>query len=323
MTGCGDHLGFVQRRELARTFRYGESIIVPSSAFIQRNPEQTRRALRGPERRGGDGLVIVAAADQIVGAAQAMADIAARVSSQQDASVLILGRYNRSLHYLRLRSPRPDIRLETSTVHSAKGREADYVIVLDLVDGRSGFPAQREDDPLLGMALSQSSSFPYAEERRLFYVALTRARRRAYLIADSLRPSPFVQELRRDQPAVPQLGAFAADDARPCPRCGGRLVLSQTGKTRRCTNHPLCGYKARRCDQCSRGFLIVIGGGRAECSNDACAAPVKACPRCKLGTLRLLEGSYGRFWGCTEYYAEPPCTYSRSAEPRAAAGRAQ
>ncbi len=140
------------------------------------------------------------------------------------------------------------------------------------------------------------------------------------VIADSTRPSPFVQELRRDQPAIPKLGAFAADDAPPCPRCGGRLVLSQTGKTRRCTNHPLRGYQARRCDRCSRGFLIV-GGGRAECSNDACAAPVKACPRCGFGTLRLIEGPYSRFWGCTEYYAEPPCTYSRSAEPRAATGR--
>ena len=317
MTNCGDHLGFVQRRELAHTFRYGEPIIAPSSAFIQRNPEQTRRALRGPRRNDDDGLVIVAAADQIAGAAQALTDIAARVPPQQETSVLILGRYRRSLRNLRLRPPRSDIRLETSTIHSAKGREADYVIVLDLVDGRSGFPAQREDDPLLGMALSQSSPFPYAEERRLFYVALTRARRRAYLIADSTRPSPFVQELRRDQPAIPQLGAFAADDAPPCPRCGGRLVLSQTGKTRRCTNYPLCDYQARRCDRCSRGFLIV-GGGRAQCSNDACAAPVKACPRCKLGTLRLIEGPYSRFWGCTEYYAEPPCTYRRSAEPQPA-----
>ena len=322
MSSCGDHLGFVQRRELARTFRYGEAIIAPSSAFIQRNPEQTQRTLRGPGRSGGDGLVIVAAADQIAGAAQALADIAARVPPSQEASVLVLARYRKSLRNLRLRPPRSGIRLETSTVHSAKGREADYVIVLDLLDGRSGFPAQREDDPLLGMALSESSPFPYAEERRLFYVVITRARRRAYLIADSMRPSPFIQELRRDQPAIPQLGAFAADHAPLCPRCGGRLILSQTGKTRRCTNHPLCDYQARRCDQCSRGFLI-ISDGRAKCSNDACAAPVKACPRCKLGTLRLIEGPYGRFWGCTEYYAEPPCTYRRSTEPRAAAGRAR
>ena len=322
MTNCGDQLGFVQHRELVRTFRYGEPIIAPSSAFIQRNPEQTRRALRGPERSDDDGLVIVAAADQIAGAAQALADISARVPPQQETSVLILGRYRRSLRNLRLRPPRSSIRLETSTVHSAKGREADYVIVLDLVDGRSGFPAQREDDPLLGMALSQSSPFPYAEERRLFYVALTRARRRAYLISDSTRPSPFVQELRRDQLALSQLGVFAADDAPPCPRCGGRLILSQTGKTRRCTNYPLCEYQARRCGECSRGFLIV-GGEQAKCSNNACAMPAKVCPRCKLGTLRLIDGPHGRFWGCTEYYAEPPCTYRRNAEPRTAGMRAR
>ena len=215
MTNCGDHLGFVQRRELAHTFRYGEPIIAPSSAFIQRNPEQTRRTLRGPQRSDDDGLVIVAAADQIAGAAQALADIAARVPPQQEASVLILGRYRRSLRNLRLRPPRSDIRLDTSTVHSAKGREADYVIVLDLVDGRSGFPAQREDDPLLGMALSQSSPFPYAEERRLFYVALTPRPPPRYLIADSTRPSPFVQELRRDHQPSPNSARSQPTTPRP------------------------------------------------------------------------------------------------------------
>lgn len=322
MTRCGDQLGFVQRCELARTFRYGESIIRPTSAFIQRNPEQTRRSLRGADRDGDSGLALVAAADQIAGAAEALADIAAHAPPQQEASVLVLARYRRSLRNLRLRPPRSNIRLESSTVHSAKGREADYVIVLDLVDGRSGFPSKREDDPLLGMVLSEPSPFPYAEERRLFYVAITRARQRAYLVADALRPSTFVQELRREQSDIAQLGAFAADDAPPCPRCGGHLVVSQSGKTRRCTNYPLCEYQARRCGECSRGFLIV-GGGQAACSNDACAAPVAICPRCKVGTLRLIEGPYSAFWGCTEYHAEPPCAYRRPLGQRGAAEQAR
>ena len=322
MTRCGDQLGFVQHCELARTFRYGKSIIHPTSAFVQRNPEQTQRSLHSAEHDSDGGLLIVAAADQIAGTAEALADIAARTLQQQEASVLVLARYRRSLRNLRLRPPRSNIRLESSTVHSAKGREADYVIVLDLVDGRSGFPSKREDDPLLGMVLSESSPFPYAEERRLFYVAMTRARRRAYLVADALRPSPFVQELLREQPDTARLGAFAADDAPPCPRCDGRLVVSQSGKTRRCTNYPLCEYQARRCGECSRGFLIVHGG-QAVCSNDACAAPVTICPRCKVGTLRLIEGPYSAFLGCTEYYAEPPCAYRRPLGQRGAAGQAR
>ena len=322
MTRCGGQLGFMQRCELARTFRYGESIIRPTSAFIQRNPEQTRRSLHGTEHGNDGGLVIVAAADQLAGAAEALTDIAAHAPQREEVSVLVLARYRRSLRNLRLRPPRSNIRLEFSTVHGAKGSEADYVIVLDLLDGRSGFPSKREDDPLLSLMLSESSPFPYAEERRLFYVAITRARRRAYLVADALRPSTFVQELRREQPDIARLGAFAADDAPPCPRCDGRLVVSQSGKTRRCTNYPLCEYQARRCGECSRGFLIV-GGGQAACSNDACAVPVAICPRCKVGTLRLIEGPYSTFWGCTEYHAEPPCAYRRPLGQRGPTGRAR
>ena len=189
MTSCGDHLGFVTKRELSHTFRYGESIIGPSSTFIQRNPEQTRRTLKGQEKDADDGVTIVTATEQADGVARALADIAASVPPQQEASVLVLGRYRRSVNDLRFRSRRPGIRVETSTIHSAKGREADYAIVLDLTEESSGFPAAKENDPLLNIVLSESSRFPHAEERRLFYVAMTRARRRVYLVADAARPS--------------------------------------------------------------------------------------------------------------------------------------
>ena len=312
MTSCGDHLGFVSQRELSQTFRYGESIIGPSSTFIQRNPEQTRRTLKGQETGADDGVTIIIATEQADGAARALADIAARVPPQQETSVLVLGRYRRSVNDVRFRSPRPGIRVETSTIHSAKGREADYAVVLDLADGFSGFPAAKENDPLLNLVLSESSPFPNAEERRLFYVAMTRARRQVYLVADAARPSAFVRELRRGQPDIRRIGRFADDDAPPCPRCGGRLVVSQTGKTRRCTNHPLCEYRAPLCRECESGYIIV-GGGQTKCSNSSCAGEVRACPRCKIGVLQRRQGRHGEFWGCSEYHTEPPCRYTRDA----------
>ena len=316
MTSCGDHLGFVTQRELSQTFRYGESIIGPSSTFIQRNPAQTRRTLKGRETSADDGVTIITATEQTDGVARALADIAARVPPQQEASVLLLGRYRRSVNDLRLRSPRPGIRVQTSTIHSAKGREADYAVVLDLVDGFSGFPTPKENDPLLNIVLSESNPFPHAEERRLFYVAMTRARRQVYLVADAVRPSAFVRELRREQPDIRRIGRFADDDAPPCPRCGGRLVVSQTAKTRRCTNHPLCEYRAPRCGECESGYIIV-GGGQTKCSNSRCAGGDRGCPRCKIGVLQRRQGPHSEFWGCSEYHAEPPCRYTRNAYGRA------
>ena len=323
MTSCGDHLGFVQRRELTRTFRYGEPIIRPSSAFIQRNPEQTRRTLRGKTAGADDGVTIVATDEQPAGVADALADVVRRVAPSQEASVLLLGRYQKSLLEEEYRSPRPNVHVECSTIHKAKGREADYVIVLDLMDSFYGLPAKRVDDPLLNIVRSEPGTFAHAEERRLFYVAMTRARRQVYLIADAARPSVFVQELRRKHRDVRRIGWFMDEDAPPCPRprCGGGLVVSRSRRTRRCTNHPLCEYRARRCDECSEGYLIVAGR-QAKCSNDACGASARVCPRCKVGILRMIEGKEGKyssFWGCSEYRAEPPCTYTRPMESHHAA----
>ena len=312
MTSCGDYLGFVAQRELSQTFRYGESIVRPSSTFIQRNPDQTQRTLKGRQTGADAGVTVITATAQAGGTARALADIAARVPPQREASVLVLGRYRKSVNHLRYRSPRPGIRVETSTIHSAKGREADYVVVLDLAEGFSGFPVAKENDPLLNIVLSKPSAFPHAEERRLFYVAMTRARHQVYLVADAARPSAFVRELCRGRRDIRRIGQFADDDAPPCPRCGGRLVVSQTGKTRRCTNHPQCEYRAPRCSECESGYIIV-GRGQAKCSNSGCAGVVRACPRCKIGVLRRRRGPHSEFWGCSEYHAEPPCRYTRNA----------
>ena len=87
--------------------------------------------------------------------------------------------------------------MEFNTVHRAKGTEADYVVVVDLADDRWGFPSQIDDDPLLELVLPppHGKAYAFAEERRLFYVALTRARHGTYLITHPNFPSAFVLEL--------------------------------------------------------------------------------------------------------------------------------
>ena len=309
MSSCGEHLGFVERCDLTRTFRHGASIAGPASTFVQRNSEQTARTLQSGDVDLGEGLTIIAA-DAATGAELAFDDIGELVISRDDLRILILGRYRRSRQHIRTLLSRPNV--EFSTIHSAKGREADYVIVLDLNDGYPSFPSTREDDPLLNIVLHRPNAFPHAEERRLFYVAMTRARHGVYLVANAERPSTFVEELKRDHPDLRQIGQFTSDDAPPCPRCGGLLVASRSSKNLRCTNHPFCGYLAPRCRGCARGYLI-IERDQARCSDDECMASIEPCPQCKFGVLQIRSGRRGSFWGCTEYYAEPPCTYTRDA----------
>ncbi|WP_242065945.1 UvrD-helicase domain-containing protein [Moritella sp. F3] len=114
-------------------------------------------------------------------------------------SVLLLARFNfqlpdaKSLAALSLQYPQLDIK--AMTVHSSKGQEADHVIVLAMEAGEHGFPCHKRRHPFAAILQPDLSGFPDAEERRLFYVALTRARQQVNLLCNKGKPSSFVEEL--------------------------------------------------------------------------------------------------------------------------------
>ncbi len=320
---CGDYLGHVRQRTLSQTFRFADGILRPSTAFVQRNPAQTQRPLRSARENRDDGVTIVADGDPGRGLWRALQDIKERAAADRhdSPSVLVLGRYRNSARPPAGVAP---LRVEFSTVHRAKGREADYAVVLDLKNERRGFPSQVEDDPLLDLVLPSGAAtgFPHAEERRLFYVAMTRARRGAYLVTDPQLPSAFVTELRRDGADLRQLGELPGDDAPECPRClGGKLVASQSGRNLRCSNHPMCRHLAPRCANCNAGYAIPADG-RARCTNASCARPPTVCRTCGVGVLVTRYGRYGQFLGCTEYTSDPPCTHTENLPRRSAYVRA-
>ena len=171
--------------------------------------------------------------------------------------------------------------------------------MLDLKGGRWGFPSTVEDDPLLEIVLppDSGSEYPFAEERRLFYVAMTRARIGAYLVTDPVRPSDFVTELLSESGNVRRIGDLAPE----CPRCSaGRLTRSQSRRSLRCSNFPHCEHRAPRCPGCGEGYVLIVQR-RAKCTNQACVLPQSPCPRCGMGVLRVANGRRGPFLGCSEY----------------------
>ena len=306
-----EHLGFTRRESLTRTFRFGDKILRPSTGFVQKNPEQTKRTMEAHHRDGDLGITVIPSELPETGLHQALKDIE-EVRSAPGEAIMVLGRYRASRGTLG-RYGRGTRNLQFNTIHSTKGQEADYVIVLDLKDGRYGFPCKVEDDPILTIVMPpiHGEPYPFAEERRLFYVALTRARKTVFLITDPVRPSPFVRELLNSCPEVK-----TRDGLRPqCPACTkGSLVVSQSGENLRCSNFPRCQHLSPRCPNCRRGY-ISMNEGSPECSNPACKSPPRTCPRCRAGILVLrIAGS--SFWGCTGYQATPRCTYTERASEK-------
>ena len=91
-----------------------------------------------------------------------------------------------------------DISLRYLTVHKSKGLEEENVIVLHMENSMMGFPNQMIDDSVLKYVSSRKDNFPFSEERRLFYVAITRTKNVTYLLTPKKNPSIFVKELLRD-----------------------------------------------------------------------------------------------------------------------------
>jgi DNA helicase IV len=172
--------------------------------------------------------------------AAVLAAIAAEAIDRQQ--VLLLGRYSfqKPKEFSRLQRAYPNLQFELSTVHAAKGLEADVVVVLDLSVVPYGFPSGVTDGPLLSLVLADADPLAHAEERRLFYVALTRAKRCVHLIVPRSAPSPFAREIAQAGPAVRQHGDRTHATER-YPEYGGAMVLRK-GKSAflGCTNFPLC-----------------------------------------------------------------------------------
>lgn len=83
------------------------------------------------------------------------------------------------------------------TVHSSKGLESDYVIVLNMEDSLYGFPNKLESHSILKYATNDINEIPYAEERRLFFVAITRCKYQTILLVPRTNPSIFIKEIKR------------------------------------------------------------------------------------------------------------------------------
>jgi DNA helicase-4 len=172
----------------------------------------------------------------------------ARKAETGKDSVVILARYHFEL------ADRPNVdqfgnRLNIGwyTIHSSKGREADHIIVVGVhSDPRGGFPSAIADDRVLNLVMPGIEKYPHAEERRLLYVALTRAKKTVTLIADSTRPSAFLAELQKDF-AIPFRECGGAEiDFRLCPRCGSALKQRKNRSTQveflGCNAFPACRY---------------------------------------------------------------------------------
>ena len=222
--------------DLGRTFRSVDQIAFAARTFVLKNPAQIQKKIvpAGTATEPAIRVVMTPKDEEERKLAEVLAAMSGRLDGvAPTASVLLLGRYRflePDMQTLRRRFPRPKI--DFRTVHASKGLEADHVVFLNVDSGRTGFPSEIVDDPLLALVSPDEEAFANAEERRVMYVAMTRARHTLTILASNSRPPSFFTELKKDAAYGISPTPEAELNPHECGECGGRLlgVRGQDGR---------------------------------------------------------------------------------------------
>jgi len=131
------------------------------------------------------------------------------------------------------------LKLTCMTIHKSKGLEADAVVLWNMREGVRGLPDTKGDEEELKQVLTQPDTKLYAEDRRLFYVALTRTKNEVLIIALNGHLSSFVNELINNQ------SQYIATNKALCQKCGAEMIFYKEYNFYGCSNYRLtgCDYK--------------------------------------------------------------------------------
>ncbi len=307
-TKFAEKMGYAKMLKIVKTYRNSQEVIDIAGNFIQKNKEQIPKQLVSPKHIEDpviiytyDSKAKAKDGDRRSGANYAMAhavEIALeqimtfKKKEQKEAGpILLLGRFNfdgdlleRSglFEYIKrgdkIKSVKyPKLDITFMTAHSSKGLGYDDVIIVNGKNEIYGFPSKIEDDPVLAFVIKGDRAIDYAEERRLFYVAMTRTKNRVFVVAPEQNPSEFLVEIKKEYKNVRLEGTWDENYSygkpkKPCPLCGYPMQLRYKRAYGLplyiCSNEPeLCGFMTndyrggklavQKCEKCRDGYLVV------------------------------------------------------------------
>lgn len=245
--------------KIENTYRFGQKLIEVSGNFIMQNPMQIKKNIQGHSNFNGSVIGEINAYNE----KSAINFMLNKLDDlPKNSTVFFIGRYSFDYKILENNNfikckyhnennilnveyvKRKDLKMDFITAHKSKGLQADYIFIINNKKSKMGFPSKIQDAPILELLLDNCDNYLFAEERRLFYVALTRAKIKVFFLTIQDQESSFINELRK---------AYAHElkwEKFECPLCGGRLLLkkSRFGEFFGCENYKKsnCTYKRNK-----------------------------------------------------------------------------
>ncbi len=319
-------MGYANILKITNTYRNSQELIDIAGSFVMSNASQIKKSLKSNKRIKYP-LVLMSYDDsnekneynetsleRMIKTIQKSLDYIVKQNGDKQ-KILIVGRYGFEGYFLgkypkyfiytnnnNIQSVKyPNLQITYLTAHSSKGLGYDNVIIMNGKDAILGFPSKIVDDPVMKLVIKDDENYDFAEERRLFYVALTRTKNRVFIITPKYKPSKFILELKENYQDIYLDGeelqpSKTQDYIVKCPYCGypmQKRINSNFKVSKKiwvCSNDPeVCGF-----------ITNDLKGGKLAISK---------CPKCEDGYLivkpiKNKNGDERRMLGCSNYKAD-------------------
>lgn len=277
--------------KIVNTYRNSQKLIDIAGKFVQVNRLQIKKKLYSDKKTTNPIVIVSYSKDKNEVLKKIIDEIVNEYGLKKN--ILIIGRFNFELNQILkdkefkkssdkiIYRKYPCLMLSFMSAHSSKGLGYDNVILYNGDNSIYGFPAQIVDNSLYDLIDQKSLEIEHAEERRLFYVALTRTKNSTYIIASKTKPSVFVLEISKYK-NIKKVGELKLGlKINTCPRCGYYLKPSKINEKAiyMCTN-----------DRCLCDFKTIS-------LNDK--EPIKRCKKCKIGHMIAYDRTKPNVFNCS------------------------
>lgn len=324
-TKFSEIMGYAELLSITKTYRNSQEVIDIAGNFIQKNSSQIQKSLKSPKTITDPVIIYTydsklkekgasARSGAIYNQAKAVEIAIEQIleydkqAEKKSSSILLLGRFGfdgknleRSGLFEYKDSSKvkclkyPKLNITFMTAHASKGLGYDNVIVINGKNETYGFPSKIEDDPVLNYVIKRDNTIDAAEERRLFYVAMTRTKNRVYFIAPEQNPSEFLLEIKNDYKNVVLKGEWNEE------------VSDQNKFKKSC---PICGYPLQHKYKEAYGLHLWICTNEPEICDfmtnklDAGKLAIMKCPDCDGYLIAKSGKSNNYFLACTNYTSD-------------------
>ena len=203
------YFGYYNKTIIDKTYRFNQSLANIAGNFVMKNKKQFKKHTTSMIKDNSFGISIIIAnsnndlLNKLIIILQNLPNF---------STIFLLGRYKKDIEFIKqsaafftkkkkyleiIYEKRIDLDINFLTIHESKGLQADYIFILNNKNATLGFPSKIVDTKILNIIKENKETYPYSEERRLFYVAITRAKKKTFLLGINKEESIFLKELQR------------------------------------------------------------------------------------------------------------------------------